>query len=111
VTPTPRRGPPTNGDRRGPPDTNGDQPLRVRGRRAVLWALLAVLGQLAVRGAVAGAALMAAPSGAAQFVSGRPATGYDGGASVPGWNASGRGVVDRTPHDDVTLDERVRQRS
>ena len=42
---------------------NRDQILRVRGRPAILWVLLAVLGQLAVRAAIGGVALLMAPSG------------------------------------------------
>lgn len=37
--------------------------MQVRGRPAVLWALLAVLGQLAVRATIGGVALLMAPSG------------------------------------------------
>ena len=42
---------------------NRDQILRLRGRPAILWVLLAVLGQLAVRAAIGGVALLMAPSG------------------------------------------------
>jgi len=37
--------------------------MRIRGRPAILWVLLAVLGQLAVRAAIGGGALLLAPSG------------------------------------------------
>jgi hypothetical protein len=42
---------------------NRDHILRFRGRPAILWVLLAVLGQLAVRAAIGGVALLVVPSG------------------------------------------------
>lgn len=42
---------------------NRDQIIRVRGRPAILWVLLVVLGQLVVRAVIGGVALLVAPSG------------------------------------------------
>lgn len=49
--------------------------MRIRGRPAILWVLLAVLGQLSVRGTIGGGALLLAPGGGIIDVSTAPLKG------------------------------------